>query len=271
MNWNDIVVAIDIEVNEVKNSFFIKNEIIRGDVFTILENKCIVLYYPVEGTNNCGFHIKRFIKDELKDIVYINTAKSLGEQVFAAAHELGHIWEVGKKVWKRIGEKENLETDLEEDITNRFAAELLLPKKVFIETFKTYRNELGSSGAQIDEETLIRIIAKQMNTFQVPYVAVRKRIHEVGIISDKVNEDLKQNDGIYSEKAVIYCNDQNSYVGEKTNKKTVSQLRQLLDEAAEKKSLDELTLLKIKRDFEIAEPSVNKNSYYDMAGESENV
>ena len=271
MDWNKILEAIDFEVNNVRVDYLIKNSIIRGDVFSILENHCSVIYYPIDNEKNCGFHIKRLINDRLEDLVYINTAKPMGEQVFAAAHELGHIWDVGHKVWKRLSCEDELQQELEEDITNRFAAELLMPKDIFIDTFKYYRHEFGNAGSKIDEETLIKVIAKEMNEFMVPYVAIRKRIHEVGIISDDVNDVLKTHDMSYAEKASVYCGDQNSFVGERTDKKTITQLRQLVDEASEKGTLDEYTLKKIKSDFMMSDPDINKNSYYEMIGEFSDV
>ena len=57
--------------------------------------------------------------------MYINTAKTIAEQVFAAAHELGHVWGVATQVWELAGEHGVLESKIEERIINRFAAELL--------------------------------------------------------------------------------------------------------------------------------------------------
>ncbi len=44
-----------------------------------LEMNCRVIYYPIADDEICGF-------------VYINSYLPLEKQVFAAAHELYHIW-----------------------------------------------------------------------------------------------------------------------------------------------------------------------------------
>ena len=81
MNWEKIMEQNPIAIEKVRRDYVLNNMVIRDDIFGILEKHC-----------NCGFHTKRFVKDRLGDFVYINTAKPVAEQVFAAAHELGHVW-----------------------------------------------------------------------------------------------------------------------------------------------------------------------------------
>ena len=92
MNWEKIVEQIPTAIEKVRTDYVLNNMIIKDDIFGILEKHCTVVYYPIENEINCGFHTKRFVKDRLGDFVYINTAKTVAEQVFAAAHELGHVW-----------------------------------------------------------------------------------------------------------------------------------------------------------------------------------
>lgn len=49
---------------------------------------CRTLYYPIEDDDICGFVYK--FKD--KKFVYLNSFIPLEKQIFAAAHELYHIW-----------------------------------------------------------------------------------------------------------------------------------------------------------------------------------
>ena len=72
---------------------------------------------------------KKIVKNELRDFVYINTAKPIAEQIFAAAHEFGHICEVADKVWKILG-YEGKPTEEEEE-----ALELVA---IFIKDSNTY-------------------------------------------------------------------------------------------------------------------------------------
>lgn len=113
-----VVKAIKKIILDIKEKCIIKNTAIRDSIFDILENECTVIYYPLENEKNRGFHIKKIVKNELKDFVYINTAKPIAEQIFAAAHEFGHIWEVAGKVWKILGYEGKLTEKEEEDITD---------------------------------------------------------------------------------------------------------------------------------------------------------
>ena len=74
MKWNEIVSAIQNEIVEIRKKYVINNDIIRDDVFGILEKYCTVLYYPIEEEKNCGFHIKKIVNDKLEEFVYINSA-----------------------------------------------------------------------------------------------------------------------------------------------------------------------------------------------------
>lgn len=86
MNWERIVELISVVIESVRKDYVIDNAIVRDDIFTILEKHCTVLYYPIEDERNCGFHIKKIVNDTLEEFIYINTAKPLEEQIFAAAH-----------------------------------------------------------------------------------------------------------------------------------------------------------------------------------------
>ena len=67
----------------------------------------------------------------------------MAEQIFTAAHELGHIFEVAEKVWKMLGYSGMPTEKEEEDITNRFAAELLMPAEAFKKVYSTNMEEVG--------------------------------------------------------------------------------------------------------------------------------
>ena len=108
------------------------NTILRDDVLKILEQYCTVVFYPFENEKNNGFHITGIPdrKGTEQHFVFINTAQSEEKQVFTAAHELGHVWEVDKKVEEETGAK--LSPQMRECVINRFAAELLMPEDHFI-------------------------------------------------------------------------------------------------------------------------------------------
>ena len=81
-----------------------KNAAIKEGIFGMLESSCTVLYYSIDDVN-CGFHVKKIVGDRLEDFVYINTNKAVEIQIFTAAHELGHIWQVAEKVYEKIESK----------------------------------------------------------------------------------------------------------------------------------------------------------------------
>lgn len=99
MEYTDMKLTIQNIVDEIKKACIIQNTAIRDDIFKILESQCTVVYYPISDQKNRGFHIKKIVHDQLEDFVYINTDKPIAEQIFAAAHELGHIFKVAERVW----------------------------------------------------------------------------------------------------------------------------------------------------------------------------
>lgn len=272
MKWNEIVNAIQIEINEIRKKYVINNEIIRDDVFKILEEYCTVLYYPIEEEKNCGFHIKKIVNDQPEEFVYINSAKTLEEQVFTAAHELGHIWNVAQHVWDATKQEGELCSKDEEDITNRFAAELLMPTRKFRETFKEHVKSEKIDIKSVTLGDMAKLIALQMNDYLVPYDAVRKRLHETDIITDEGRDFLK-NGGI--RRNIIsavekYINEMNTRLGEKKATVTISGIRNLLEEAERKGTLDSYTIEKIKSDFNIEEVIDEEQLIEIQLGENSN-
>jgi len=251
MEWDKIVKSIQDVIEQIREEYVIKNIIFRDDVFRILEKYCTVLYYPIQEEKNCGFHIKKIVNNDLEDFVYINTAKPIEEQVFTAAHELGHIWNVASEVWSKVGSKEPLSRKMEEDITNRFAAELLMPCDVFRTIFFKNMKDMGINDSKVKVDDLVRVIVIQMGDFMVPYEAVRKRLRETEIINNNVKDYLKKNQKEILKKVAIYSKDQNSRLESETMIKTIPGIRTLVERAAKIKSLDEVSLKKIKNDFDI--------------------
>ena len=270
MQWNEVVNAIQDEIAEIRKKYVINNDIIRDDVFGILEKYCTVLYYPIEDEKNCGFHIKKIVNDKQEEFVYINSAKTLEEQVFTAAHELGHIWNVAQHVWEATVQKGELCLQDEEAITNRFAAELLMPTKIFRETFKEHLKNENMNIKSVTLGDLAKLIALQMNDYLVPYDAVRKRLHEADIITDAGRDFLKgKKIREYVTDAVEkYINEMNTRLGEKKATTTISGIRNLLEEAERKSSLDSYSIQKIKSDFNIEEVTTEEQIIEIQLGEN---
>jgi len=251
MDWEKIVEQIPTVIEKVRTDYVLNNMIIKDDIFGILEKHCTVVYYPIENEINCGFHTKRFVKDKLEDFVYINTAKTVAEQVFAAAHELGHVWGVATQVWELAGEQGTLESKTEERIINRFAAELLMPTKEFRKTFLAHMEKLGLDTNKLRLVDLIRIMVLQMNDYMVPYESVRRRVVETKIITQELGEALLKNEEAILPLVNAFSKDQNTMLDRVTAKKTIPGLRNLLETAEKSGELSIYTINKIKRDFDI--------------------
>lgn len=153
------------------------NDIIGMSVFHILEKDNKVLYYPLEDQQVWGF--SETIKG--KKFVCINTSLPYDKQVFAAAHELYHVW-FGNSGEIMIS-KDAQEPDSNEEVelfANRFAAEFLVNEELLRQEMKVFG---------IDKDNLsIKEIVRVSNLFVVPYKTMVKRLNETGILSKKESE-----------------------------------------------------------------------------------
>ena len=188
------------EFNVVHNG----DNIIQDDIFNVLKNYSEkkdypfdLFRYPVDDEEFCAC---TFIR-EGRIFVLVNTAMPLSKQIFAAAHELYHIWyffEEDNLSLLKHGSilKSNVidqETTENEDIeANAFAGLLLAPEDTIRKQMKVYRIE--------SQNITFKDIIKLMDIFAIPYKAMILRLYEVGILSDdevkelflKTPEDIQQ-------------------------------------------------------------------------------
>lgn len=197
--FDSVIAAV---VDECKNENEIVNVLIRDDVFEILESHCKVIYYPLKDEDINGFHVTRTLCGQSCHFVYINTWNTRERQVFTAAHELGHIWDAYSKVKKRFPEvdeysKEASKEDGEEEapeefVSNKFAAQLLMPYDQFTVAVNDALQGLDYNGSSISKMNLLRLIASLMDTFLVDYKAVTKRLKEIGRLLPEVFAVVKK-------------------------------------------------------------------------------
>lgn len=248
MNWDDIYQQIPQTVSEVREEYIFKNNIIKDDIFRILEKHCEVLYYPFDDEEKSrGFHIKRFLNGELVDFVYINTAKTVAEQIFGAAHEMGHVWGVANTIWQRLGYEGNPSEEDEEKVVNRFAAELLMPEELFRKSFCEHLKE------KIRLDEIIRVMVMQMSDYMVPYEAVRRRLIETNIVTEEIGNVLDPDKNGIKEIVDVFSKELNATFSNPTNKKTIPGLRDIIIEAEKKGTVSEYVISKIKSDFSVGE------------------
>lgn len=177
------VQSIIINANDqlIKNSKY--NDIIGDQVFKLLEQNCRVLYYPLEDDDVWGF-IER-VRGQL--FACINTSIPYEKQIFAAAHELYHIW-YDKKNAQEIIISANLEEngtgqiDINEQKANRFAAEFLAETKLLNQEMARYgiiRNKIA-----------IKEVLQLCDIFTIPYKTMARRLYEINAVDNKTLVNL---------------------------------------------------------------------------------
>lgn len=153
-------------------------------IFDLLSRQCTVVYFPIEDLQekNDAFILSNIPmrNGELRNIVFINTFQTAEKQVFAAAHELGHLLDMSEIIKK----PDDIDCeDFGERLVNRFAAELLMPKHQFCSfIFETFN--VKSRNEKFSLRTLLELIVETMNHFSVPYNAVVIRMVELEIIDE---------------------------------------------------------------------------------------
>ncbi len=75
-NINDdksVVHMIQEFILQKRDEKHIVNEVIRDDVFAILREECIVLFYPLNDDSVEGCHIIKPVNGEMKQFVFIDS------------------------------------------------------------------------------------------------------------------------------------------------------------------------------------------------------
>ncbi|MCM1264540.1 MAG: ImmA/IrrE family metallo-endopeptidase [Butyrivibrio sp.] len=175
-----VVLVIQEFITDKKREKNIVNEVIRDDVFAILRNECVVLYYALDDSKIEGCHVIKPLNGRLEQFVFINTTKAVQEQTWTAAHELGHVWKVDSYVKEKLNQ-----VDLDsEALVNRFAAELLLPEDIFVQELNNKLKEYNYKGPRMYTEMMVRLVTYLMNYFCTPYKAIIRRFIELGYIEE---------------------------------------------------------------------------------------
>lgn len=171
-----------VKLDELAKSGVLLNRLIREDIFPILDRFCTVVYYPISDGVNNGFHKTYLIDGAKAHFVYINTNQDREKQIFTAAHELGHVWNLDK----HIAEKLNMPIEYEygERLMNRFAAELLMPHDLFVKFVDEELKRILRGSESVSFQSIIQLITTTMNEFFVPYKSVVYRMYELKFISE---------------------------------------------------------------------------------------
>lgn len=246
---NKTVDEIKSKARKKLNEYSKLNDVIGGQIFNILELENKVLYYPIEDEEVWGFSEK--IKG--KSFVWINTAIPYDKQVFAAAHELYHLWfeNNGEVILKTNIEEINNSVSISENElkANRFAAEFLINEELLLQEIRTYN---------IDKNKIdIKDIFKLSNLFVVPYKTMVKRLYEIKLINHKRYTEIME---LSNEEVEIWRNRLGLSLPTRDNKIGLSSL---VDEAMELYERKKITREKLEYLLDLAGLTVKEMGIED--------
>ena len=254
----DIVKYIEEIAEEKRKQYMIvtNSKIVRDNVFNILNqtNRCIVLYYPLRNEHNKAFHVSKQIGDESYHFVYINTEHEKEKQAFAAAHELGHIWNIDGLVEDRF--RTELKNEDREKVINRFVAEFMMPKEIFAKTADEKVFPMIKNG-KINNFDLINISVYLMYYFFQPYTSIIIRFCELKKIREEDRDNLLEviEKSPYIIKNII-ATEQYPGIGIKDRSKSIKDIAELIEEAEKKETLPDSQLEYLRRTFDIEKSEV---------------
>ncbi|MBO4651693.1 MAG: ImmA/IrrE family metallo-endopeptidase [Lachnospiraceae bacterium] len=172
----------ELEINEVKERAREKlgtcrkiNDIIGTQVFSILGQYARVIYYPFGEDAPWGFTRLSGTQNDAgleRPFVAINTSIPTASQVFAAAHELYHIWYEQAPDFIPPNLLEEEEKEVNEKKANRFAAEFLIDELLLRQEIDTHHIR----------HITVKDVLLLSDIFTVPYHAMVKRLHEIRLI-----------------------------------------------------------------------------------------
>lgn len=145
-------------------------------IIEICRNMGFSVYQQDLPRDICGYIM---INGELKDrfstdrIVSVNSRESNKRRRFTVAHELAHFlfdFNPNQSIqYFNMFELDHVSDDSKEERANRFAAELLMPEKIFIDKY----NELQQNDSRKDFYSIVQELS---DYFLVPPKAVERRI-----------------------------------------------------------------------------------------------
>lgn len=175
-NKNETEQLAEYRANELLKEF---NLGIQGieDIFSFLEDVLgyLVIRYPM-GENTVDGMALRFRGEK---VIFTNSSKSLGREIFTAAHELGHhVMDLEEKDNYQIVDTETGDFDEAKQIEYRadfFAACLLMPEEGVKSSFTKIRKQSS------DITPLLGI--RLMTEFNVSYQAMVRRLRNLDLLT----------------------------------------------------------------------------------------
>ncbi len=239
---------------ELFNLKYNGSNIIQDDIFVILKNyarkkgvNLEILRFPVKDDDFCALTCVR--KDKI--FIYVNSWLPLSDQIFAAAHELYHIWCFIEEEDTSVLRKGSLlnAADMDEDVTtnedreaNAFAGMLLVPSKLLFEQMMIY----GISREKQELEDIIQLMA----IFSVPYKAILLRLYEEGYMGLKHVKKFLNIEKDVLKKSISYIAEADRWQKRTPGIIQWGSLKQLMDKNQENELLTDSRAETDQRDYE---------------------
>lgn len=185
------------------------DNIVQDDIFNIIRNYARqndtpleILRYPIDDMEICACTFLR----EGRIFVLINSAIPFGKQIFAAAHELYHIYCYFKGNNPDFSQKgsilksaiiDDADVQTEDMEANAFAGLFLAPEILL-------RSQMAIYGIN-QEEMRNKDIYKLIDIFAIPYKAMVLRLYEEGILEEKAAEEFLNVPAEQVEKEIALC------------------------------------------------------------------
>jgi len=258
-NMKNLITTAKNRANEVRNTLGLGDEPV-SNIFRLLESKGIYLFKrPFHGNASA-----MFMKTDDAHMVIINSNKTLGHQVFSAAHELSHYL-YDSHLMGGICTVYKYNQDMEiEKLADIFASHFLMPEDGIMKHLLK-RTDNGKKGI-----TYTDIIYLQQY-FNVSWSAMLNRVYNLGQISKTQYEDYRENIRIKREASILgfttelYNKDRSSYNSQLYIEKAMFAFQN--DEISEKKLNEFLGAI----DLSLNELEINdqENTFFFEEGDYE--
>ena len=175
------------KVKKLKDDYGIGNKCGRS-LFSIVDkiilkngNQINLFRLPFKENNVAGFVGYK----NNQYVIFTNTSRNLGYEIFTLAHEIYHLLENDAEVREQVAiEESEQKNNNSDDIADMFAAELLMPKLTIINDYEKLLQDTKSKKPDY------KIIIQLQQEYYVEYKAVTKRLREIELIDENLEIEL---------------------------------------------------------------------------------
>lgn len=235
------------------------NQKVQQNIFRILRRVegLQVIVFPIQDEKLYAFTLFK----NSKNFIYINSYMPLGEQIFAAAHELYHLkYDLEQKSEILNDVDSSFNGNENEMKANSYAACFLVPKQHLFEEMRLLKINKGEIG--------VLEILKLVDSFAVPYKAMVLRLYEVNFINLEQAETLLAIPDKSPDDGVLLLMHQTRYALEWQKRTEEKEYGDLIKYATMNLEDFNLSRNKLKRDFSILSGDINLDEIL-MHGEEE--